>query len=676
MNESCTNTGECIASQLLTCLNDICDCSVDQYWDTNKICLRKKNENATCSRNVECFRNMNCFAGKCSCSSFQYHNFTALRCENQRFENGSCEINYHCRVDKGLVCSSSTCQCAPDTPIWSFFYHKCIARIKYGEINCYDNRECEIGQNLICYDTTTSSCNCPAPTLATMCDCYRAIGNESYWDGATCQPALNYGSFCTNATTTYMCQHMTQNTVCNLTGIRYYCQCPSLNYFDIVLQKCLPQQTVNGPCTVTIGCRVDKGLICSLPAGTCLCNSTYQFWSSTMGQCRDYTKYTQDCTSSQCDPHANLICNAGTNCSCPNVLTTNKCDCTRILTSETYWDGLKCQPAVAYLSPCANASTTYMCQTMKENTICALNGSDYMCQCALYFYFDTILGKCAPQKSNGLTCTATIECRTDKGLLCQLGLCACNLTTHYWSSTLSQCVAYKAYSEDCNTDLCNPFLLLVCNTGYNCSCPNFLGKNKCDCPRSLNNEYYWDGTKCVAAVAHGKACPIGEDYQCRTTTERTVCLSNVCTCWPNGGLKSGKCYWCEQNWFYIAATGNCYRVGTSGQADKDATSGTITSACADARAGVTPTLAEWSNGAVSSYFTTKTGGPIWVDLSKKGKDTFESSFGSWSIHEKDSIWGGDKDMKKAEDCAFYSGGQYYDSKCSSSYPMACVYEPI
>ena len=137
--------------------------------------------------------------------------------------------------------------------------------------------------------------------------------------------------------------------------------------------------------------------------------------------------YTNECLSSyQCDDAAGLICPVITGtCNCPVVSTTIFCDCTRLQQNESYWNGSSCEMTKAYNQPCLNASSSYMCQTLTQGTIC--NGTwkmeNFSCQCPYLKYFDMSLSKCQDQVSYNVTCSYNERCLTVNGLACLSGIC-------------------------------------------------------------------------------------------------------------------------------------------------------------------------------------------------------------------------------------------------------------
>ena len=68
--------------------------------------------------------------------------------------------------------------------------------------------------------------------------------------------------------------------------------------------------------------------------------------------------------------------------------------------------------------------------------------------------------------------------------------------THY-----NYILASRTYGESCNILPCKTGLDLVCQTGNEtCNCPLQSKKLMCDCERTKNNEYYWNGSSCTAAL--------------------------------------------------------------------------------------------------------------------------------------------------------------------------------
>lgn len=144
-------------------------CKTHEYWHYSyKQCLSRKNEHIICSDDRECLNDMNCVNGTCACSSFQYHNTTAVKCEDQKRINQSCTINHNCRVDKGLICANEMCQCNASNPYWSVTYDECLHTYQQP---CVYDQNCDANRFLFCPSNLSYQCNCPETTRVNYCDC-------------------------------------------------------------------------------------------------------------------------------------------------------------------------------------------------------------------------------------------------------------------------------------------------------------------------------------------------------------------------------------------------------------------------------------------------------------------------------------------------------------------------
>lgn len=118
-------------------------------------------------------------------------------------------------------------------------------------VSCSNNFECNDGANLIC-PSTTGTCNCPISSSYLFCDCMRITNNESYWNGALCEQSVGFNGTCNDSNSSYMCQTLTQGTICNssdASGSIYKCQCPFMQYFEVINNKCTYQLSFNQTCT-------------------------------------------------------------------------------------------------------------------------------------------------------------------------------------------------------------------------------------------------------------------------------------------------------------------------------------------------------------------------------------------------------------------------------------------
>lgn len=359
------------------------------------------------------------------------------------------------------------------------------------------------------------------------------------------------------------------------------CQCGTYEYHYLSSLTCLPQQFFNGPCSVDFNCRGDKYLVCVNSA--CACISSYPVWSVGYYQCIVPKSYDQYCyANSDCNTALNLICHDGTqNCTCPTNVNNNYCDCLRLIGNETYWSGSSCVPALSYNQSCSSTSSSYMCKTLTEGTICS-GSNPYKCSCPTLQYYNFTIKQCTSQLSNSISCSQTDACRTDLGLSCQSGVCQCNSTIQFWNGT--KCINYYTYNGgSCtNSSQCNNAVTsLICRTsGTTCNCPTSIGNGLCDCPtRVANNEMYWNLTYCVTAGVHGSSCT--SDYHCQQLTLTLECDTTKLKCVCNNSLWDSVlnvCVPCESGWFYHNEA--CYKSAWLAIADfKDLTISNIVSYC-------------------------------------------------------------------------------------------------
>ena len=102
--------------------------------------------------------------------------------------NDTCTQHDACNGNLGLTCENSLCQCNSLTQFWSTFYASCTNYLAYNTWVCADDSQCS--NDLIC-KTSGISCTCPANVGDNKCICpKRQNGNEYYWNGLKCTPAL------------------------------------------------------------------------------------------------------------------------------------------------------------------------------------------------------------------------------------------------------------------------------------------------------------------------------------------------------------------------------------------------------------------------------------------------------------------------------------------------------
>jgi hypothetical protein len=345
------------------------------------------------------------------------------------------------------------------------------------------------------------------------------------------------------------------------------CQCGTYWYHNYPILTCSPQQDYSGACAVDFNCRVDKYLECK--NGACVCISAYPLYSDGYGKCIVPKSYNQYCYDHlDCNSALGLGCHNGTqNCTCPSTIANNFCDCQRVANAEYYWNGVKCMPALGYYQNCLNRSSSYMCKTLTEGTICA-GSFPYLCKCPSLQYYNNVTKKCEAQLMNGFVCLAADACRSDRGLICKNSICQCDSTKQFWSNTSTICKNFYTYNtgtctadNECNTAATK----LICRTAgsTSCSCPLTVASGKCDCPtRVVDEERLWNGTACVYAGEYGDSCVIG--YQCQELTELLkcdTCSTFKCVCsdclWDSGNEKCAKCsagWSCHNSACYTAVT--------------------------------------------------------------------------------------------------------------------------
>jgi hypothetical protein len=191
-----------------------------------------------------------------------------------------------------------------------------------------------------------------------------------------------------------------------------------------------------------------------------------------------------------------------------------------------------------------------------------MNCTSSTCQCSPFKYHDLSSLVCLNQNSYNGTCTVKNNCRVDKNLECQNGLCKCISTYPIWSYGYDSCMIPKIYNQYCfSTNDCNMALNLRCKDAtQSCICPSNIANNYCDCPaRTLNNEYYWNNVICTLAGNYGESC--SSDYQCQNL-KNLYCISNTCNCTTGYLWKpaDGMCVSinCSIGWYFNLIDGYCY----------------------------------------------------------------------------------------------------------------------
>ena len=314
------------------------------------------------------------------------------------------------------------------------------------------------------------------------------------------------------------------------------CQCGRNQFHDYSKLTCLPKKNHSEVCETPTSCREDKFLECRF--GQCECIADKPMWSPNRDKCINPESYEGRCEySSDCDPTKSLVCkkDLNENCKCPSELPVDKCDCIRKENDENYWNGFSCTPAAGFGKPCSNSLTNYMCRTLTEGTICSESGESFLCKCPESQFFNISSKKCEEQLMEGLTCYADDNCRGDLGLFCNIsiGQCKCDEAMQFnWTNIDNICVSYSLYNQPCTSnDTCTGSLYCrPSNSRTSCNCPLNVQINSCDCSRSINNEFYFNGADCVPAKAYNETCgSASKSYMCKTMTEGTVCTATGST---------------------------------------------------------------------------------------------------------------------------------------------------
>ena len=368
-----------------------CDCpepfsGAEYYWNGTH-CVNGNSLNQPCTANYQCqtlTQSTTCSGLKCSCLSTLYFNNVNNKCETLLIINNTCTQSDACNSGKGLSCTSMICQCN-STQFWKSNTDGCVNYYGYNAGTCSADNQCL--SNLVC-KTSGSSCSCPTNIMNGNCDCpVRVSGNEKYWNGSFCAPALNKSKSCT---ADYMCQTLTQKTTC----ISGTCACLSTEYFSNINNICETLLIINNTCTQSDACNSGKGLSCT--STICLCSST-QFWKSSTDGCVNYYSYNAGtCTAdNECNnAKTNLVCRtSGTSCKCPTTVSNGRCDCqTRAYGNEKYWNGTHCNLAGSHGASC---TINYQCQELTASLTCDIVSKTCVCSSGLWNSTNNVCVPCA-----------------------------------------------------------------------------------------------------------------------------------------------------------------------------------------------------------------------------------------------------------------------------------------
>ena len=173
---------------------------------------------------------------KGSCSYTKYYDTKLLDCVPRTLNNTDCKTSYSCRVDLGLSCQNSLCQCSSPSQFWLASASQCVNLLSYSGIGCTADSHCISTPNLICnLNPVSNKCDCPTISVSGMCDCKRTSGSEYFWDSASskCLPAVTYAISCAPGND-YRCRTLTEITYCTSNQ----CKCSDVRYWNTVSNKC------------------------------------------------------------------------------------------------------------------------------------------------------------------------------------------------------------------------------------------------------------------------------------------------------------------------------------------------------------------------------------------------------------------------------------------------------
>lgn len=109
-NETCA-ARSCFTQLKLKCINKICDCLPNNYYASE--CVPKKSYSENCNHDYQCRdnTNMSCLNGVCACDSNYY--FNGVSCVVKSTLKGACTSDSMCLPNKMLIChpTKKVCYC-------------------------------------------------------------------------------------------------------------------------------------------------------------------------------------------------------------------------------------------------------------------------------------------------------------------------------------------------------------------------------------------------------------------------------------------------------------------------------------------------------------------------------------------------------------------------------------
>ncbi|UJR26526.1 hypothetical protein I4U23_007849 [Adineta vaga] len=448
------------------------------------------------------------------------------------------------------------CICGPNTQYWNSTANSCFPVDEYLSLcDLTTSYSCDQSAGLYCL-TPGQGSQCPfnATSSSTSCDCT----NGTYWNGGSCvsKKLINTACF-------WNCECDSDR---GLSCLNMTCLCPTKYYWSTLTNPpaCVPQKNyTDTTCFNTSECDTTQGLTCYLSGTSCNCPQpsvikmcdclTTQYYDSNLTSCQTLQLYNETCYGSyMCDNTVGLFCqtnvSSATNCSCPEPIRLNMCDCN--ITS--YWDGTAC---VARLAPNISCTYDYECQA---GYVCIVNETDIghfsdVCRCPLGQYYVNGTG-CIPSLNYSEPCVGSYQCYEISPLYCRynysnvtcLGigyLPACDCQDNYYYSSLNRsCLALLNRYETCE-EPCQ------CVQPFTCKQDDF----KCDCMyfySSLNQT-------CVQYLQYGDNC--SSTAQCENTTNAfMICDNGACACNSSGYWNGSQCVFTTNFRMTCTKKSQCY----------------------------------------------------------------------------------------------------------------------
>ena len=196
--------------------------------------------------------------------------------------------------------------------------------------------------------------------------------------------------------------------------------------------------------------------------------------------------------------------------------------------------------------------------------VCVDNAnSSYFPYIAFSYSFSKCPLKFSPTSSTILITNSTITSSTQSSAI--LTVTNSFTTSSNSTATSTTILGMCSYNNQTCSSSAQCIEPLICNliSNSSCNCPAKVEINKCDCPRSFSNEYFWNGTTCIQAASYNSSCDPSFNYTCQTLTQNTFCdpITNKCGCISDSSVwNSTMCLSCPKNWTLLR--NSCF-IGSS-----------------------------------------------------------------------------------------------------------------